>query len=521
MAESTNAEASSSSENGGWWNGWFQAAKEKSSQALEFMKKDLTEFTNVMQQESSKAVSKTSETLKETLKTENTAAATDKLKHGISNFLDSVTKALVVETEDKNEPAVRPREEASAIFDRAKARLHAIQVDPGTYYNEPSGSVKNFQEWQKNFDTEKHKGDISELLVSKVEVRALYTKLVPADVSHADFWQRYFYKVHQLQADEARKLALMQRAEMAKKEESINWDEEWSSDEEETKKEKVKQRKPVAENKTKIDNGLSEKEVNQNDSDTKSEQVCQNNENKIDEQHQEVLQSKVSSDDTVVVTKSEINTELNKIKDKETVDDKNKNTDNVKQTDNVSKTLETAEEITSNVKDEDSLKGETTRDQFSKAEIDNVELENKTSNENESSTETVVTSEPEVKDVNIPEKGNNSSENEQLQVEDEKQTNKSDSNVIPETGKSENKVIEISKDEMKLKIKEKNDVVVVNPDRESPSSKSSDVVSLDDDWEQDFDVDLTEEDLKAADEIAKKLNLSSTDYTKIAAEMVF
>lgn len=44
--------------------------------------------------------------------------------------------------------------------------------------------------------------------------------------------------------------------------------------------------------------------------------------------------------------------------------------------------------------------------------------------------------------------------------------------------------------------------------------------STDDDWERDFDVELTEEELKAADEIAKKLNLSAADYTTIAGEMV-
>lgn len=44
--------------------------------------------------------------------------------------------------------------------------------------------------------------------------------------------------------------------------------------------------------------------------------------------------------------------------------------------------------------------------------------------------------------------------------------------------------------------------------------------SADEDWERDFDVELTEEDMKAADEIAKKLNLSSTDYTKLSADVV-
>ena len=48
---------------------------------------------------------------------------------------------------------------------------------------------------------------------------------VPSQVSHQEFWQRYFYKVHQLELDEARKQALMRRADNAQvKEESISWD---------------------------------------------------------------------------------------------------------------------------------------------------------------------------------------------------------------------------------------------------------------------------------------------------------
>ena len=44
-------------------------------------------------------------------------------------------------------------------------------------------------------------------------------------MSHQDFWRRYFYKVHQLELDEARKQALMKRAERANvKEDSICWD---------------------------------------------------------------------------------------------------------------------------------------------------------------------------------------------------------------------------------------------------------------------------------------------------------
>ena len=109
------------------------------------------------------------------------------------------------------------------LFDRAKARLHAIQVDPSTYCSNPSGPREKYEEWLKSFDMNTKKGEVSELLVSQVEVRGLYTRLVPSEISHADFWRRYFYKVNQLQIDEARKLALMKRAEQSeKKEDSIN-----------------------------------------------------------------------------------------------------------------------------------------------------------------------------------------------------------------------------------------------------------------------------------------------------------
>jgi len=39
------------------------------------------------------------------------------------------------------------------------------------------------------------------------------------------------------------------------------------------------------------------------------------------------------------------------------------------------------------------------------------------------------------------------------------------------------------------------------------------------DWEQDFDVDLTEEDLQAAQALASKLDMSSAEYSTITGEV--
>lgn len=111
------------------------------------------------------------------IQAENTSVAKDRFKTGVTSFLEGLSKALVIEAEDKEEPVATPIR-SEAVYDRAKARLHAIQVDPETYCSEPSGSKERYQEWQKSFDIDKYKGEVSELLVSKVELRAFYTKLV-------------------------------------------------------------------------------------------------------------------------------------------------------------------------------------------------------------------------------------------------------------------------------------------------------------------------------------------------------
>lgn len=41
------------------------------------------------------------------------------------------------------------------------------------------------------------------------------------------------------------------------------------------------------------------------------------------------------------------------------------------------------------------------------------------------------------------------------------------------------------------------------------------VGSVSEDWEQDFDIELTEEDLKAAEEIAQKMKITDKDYNTI------
>ena len=60
----------------------------------------------------------------------------------------------------------------------SQARIRAIQVDTGTYLNEPTGPRDQFIDWTQSFDLDSKKGDISDLLITMVEVRSLYATLV-------------------------------------------------------------------------------------------------------------------------------------------------------------------------------------------------------------------------------------------------------------------------------------------------------------------------------------------------------
>ncbi|XP_063168263.1 BSD domain-containing protein 1 isoform X7 [Candoia aspera] len=165
-------------DDGGWWRSWLQqslqAVKEKSTEALEFMKRDLTEFTQVVQHD-----------------TACTIAAT-----------------------------------ASVVKEKLAARLYSLQSDPATYCNEPDGPPELFEAWLLHFSLEEKKGEISELLGNSPSIRSLYSKMVPVAVSHLEFWQRYFYKVHQLEQEEVRREALKQRAEQSVHSEEPGWEEE-------------------------------------------------------------------------------------------------------------------------------------------------------------------------------------------------------------------------------------------------------------------------------------------------------
>ncbi|XP_020656311.3 BSD domain-containing protein 1 isoform X1 [Pogona vitticeps] len=221
-------------EDGGWWRSWLQQSlqtvKEKSTEALEFMKRDLTEFTQVVQHDTACTIAATASVVKEKLATEGSSGATEKVRKGLSNFLGVISDTFAPSPDKTIDCDVitlmATPSGTTELYDSAKARLYSLQSDPATYCNEPDGPPELFEAWLSHFSLEEKKGEISDLLVNSPSVRALYSKMVPVAVSHSEFWQRYFYKVHQLEQEEFRREALKQRAEQSVHVEEPGWEEE-------------------------------------------------------------------------------------------------------------------------------------------------------------------------------------------------------------------------------------------------------------------------------------------------------
>uniref|UniRef100_A0A8C2WPK8 BSD domain containing 1 n=1 Tax=Cyclopterus lumpus TaxID=8103 RepID=A0A8C2WPK8_CYCLU len=191
----------------GWWGGWlqqsFQAVKDKSTEALEFIKRDLTEFSTVVQHDTTCSIVATATAVRNKLAVEGSSDTSEKVKKSLSSFLGVITDTLAPPPDKTIDcdviTLVATPTGTTEIFDRSKARLYSLQADPATYCNEPDGPPEQFDNWLSRFSLEDKKGELSELLVNSPSIRALYTKMVPAAVAHSEFWQRYFYRLFQLE----------------------------------------------------------------------------------------------------------------------------------------------------------------------------------------------------------------------------------------------------------------------------------------------------------------------------------
>uniref|UniRef100_F1KXJ9 BSD domain-containing protein 1 n=1 Tax=Ascaris suum TaxID=6253 RepID=F1KXJ9_ASCSU len=236
-----------------WGSSWLKSAKEKTFTTLELVKKDLSEFSDVVANEANALANTTLESVKhqahtfqqmvsvdeedstltapekplsETNKTPTPEAVdesggglafafgwTPKLPQmsAISNnawvkslveTVKSIAQEDTTSNEDQYTEVIVPRslsdqQTLTRKSDIPHCILYAIQTDRQTYLAEPEGDEHLFTLWQDEFKLSEHDQEINGLLKNCPPMRGLYQELVPSVVDNLTFWRRYFYKVYQ------------------------------------------------------------------------------------------------------------------------------------------------------------------------------------------------------------------------------------------------------------------------------------------------------------------------------------
>jgi len=278
--EESGPDKTNADEGGSWWQSWGKSfvdtVKEKTSSTYEMVQKDLSEFYQTIQIDTAHVVADTATKVQDQIKVASSedgeAQSTQSaLKQSFNSILTTVSESLKTLAQD--EYPVVPKTEAdssavSPVYNRRRAKIHQIQTEVGTYCNEPEGPSQEFEEWRNNFDFDSKRTEMSELLVKIPEIRAIYSRLVPSVISHATFWQRYFYKINQFELGEERRAALVARAETASlHEEELNWD---SDDELDEAKQETKLVNPeIVEEKT-TEAGTKSPDIGRTESDSEN-----------------------------------------------------------------------------------------------------------------------------------------------------------------------------------------------------------------------------------------------------------
>ncbi|CAG9538461.1 unnamed protein product [Cercopithifilaria johnstoni] len=222
---------------------WFRSAKEKTYATFELVKKDLTEFTDVVTSEASALASTTVENVKQkaynlqqiiSLEEENDKQNKEKSREmessankteqssstsvGWASRLPSVPtitdnswiKVVVdrvknmaqentAEGEDEFTESIYPQMKSINRNDLPHHILYEIQTNPETYIKLPEGDKELFKMWCDDFKLTEYDSEINALLANCPRMRALYQEMVPEKIESVVFWARYFYKVHQME----------------------------------------------------------------------------------------------------------------------------------------------------------------------------------------------------------------------------------------------------------------------------------------------------------------------------------
>ncbi|XP_022186253.1 BSD domain-containing protein 1 isoform X2 [Nilaparvata lugens] len=224
--DKANTSVVSGNEAGGWWGSFVTAARSKSFEVFEFVKRDLDEISSAVKNEATAVVSNTASAVKETLQLDSPDSTVGNVKRSFSTFLDQVSNALNPLPDDGDEEAILIQGGTTVMLTRLQTRLHGIYSDAETFTKEiePEHEAA-FEAWLANLEDHHLANErLTKLLVANPVLQHNYETLVPSQVTHAQFWKRLLFRKALIEDSEAARERKQERERAVA--ESFQWDKE-------------------------------------------------------------------------------------------------------------------------------------------------------------------------------------------------------------------------------------------------------------------------------------------------------
>uniref|UniRef100_A0A915IMT5 BSD domain-containing protein n=1 Tax=Romanomermis culicivorax TaxID=13658 RepID=A0A915IMT5_ROMCU len=198
--KSAEKSAAGTSSGSGWFS-WYNGAKAKTLSTFDLVKRDLAEFSETVGQQAAATLG--------AVVPENLNQAPhvlgSKASQWMKNFAQTVNDAVLkmgdTADDDDQQTIVASDFEKKSNFSNRK--LSEIQSEPETFLHEPTGAPELFEDWLDHFDVDAKKQEIKLALDESAALRDNLVKLVPSQIAWNLFWARYFYKVHQMDLEDA------------------------------------------------------------------------------------------------------------------------------------------------------------------------------------------------------------------------------------------------------------------------------------------------------------------------------
>eukprot|EP01112_Ceratiomyxa_fruticulosa_P021068 TRINITY_DN7333_c0_g2_i1.p1 TRINITY_DN7333_c0_g2~~TRINITY_DN7333_c0_g2_i1.p1 ORF type:complete len:437 (+),score=167.77 TRINITY_DN7333_c0_g2_i1:164-1474(+) len=194
------------------------AVKQKSSNIISMYTEDLQEFKKTIQKDTTEVIKKIDNT-----------QITEKITKGVTSLLsDLQLSPNTPQSASSTGGEVVPSTSSSRSqpVSRWEAQVIALEENPATFTTDiENGNVdEEYRKWKETFSLKNQNEDIINLLSSRSRLRDAHTRLVPTPLSHAIFWERYYYRLHKLKSEEEKREKLLKSTMEGGIDEELTWD---------------------------------------------------------------------------------------------------------------------------------------------------------------------------------------------------------------------------------------------------------------------------------------------------------